>query len=40
MIVPSEIIQDDIVKVIVNEDGMEDQMYGVVAMNTGLTLSA
>lgn len=38
MIVPSEIIQDDIVKLLVNEDGMEDQMYGVVGMNTGLTL--
>ena len=38
MIVPSEIIEDDIVKVLVNEDGMEDQMYGVVAMNTGNTL--
>ena len=38
MIVPSEIIQDDIVKLFVNEDGIEDQMYGVVGMNTGLTL--
>ena len=38
MIVPSEIIQEDIVKLFVNEDGMEDQMYGVVGMNTGLTL--
>ena len=35
---PSEINQDDIVKVLVNEDGVEDEMYGVVAMNTGLTL--
>lgn len=38
MIVPSEIIEDDIVKVLVNEDGIEDEMYGVVGMNTGSTL--
>ncbi len=38
MIVPSDIIQDDIVKVLVNEDGVEDVMYAVVAMNTGKTL--
>ena len=38
MIVPSEINQNDIVKVLVNEDGVEDQMYGVVGMNTGNTL--
>ena len=38
MIVPSEIIQDDIVKVLVNEDGLEDVIYGVVGMNTGRTL--
>ena len=38
MIVPAEIIQDDIVKVLVNEDGVEDEMYGVVGMNTGRTL--
>ena len=38
MIVPSEIHQDDIVKVLVNEDGIEDEMYAVVAMNTGRTL--
>lgn len=38
MIVPSEIIQDDIVKLFVNEDGVEDEMYGVVGMNTGRTL--
>jgi hypothetical protein len=38
MIVPSEIIQDDIVKVLVNEDGIEDEMYGIVGMNTGRTL--
>ena len=38
MIVPSEIIQDDIVRLFVNEDGVEDQMYGVVGMNTGLIL--
>jgi len=38
MIVPSEINQNDIVKVLVNEDGLEDEMYGIVGMNTGLTL--
>ena len=38
MIVPSEIIENDIVKVLVNEDGVEDEMYGVVGMNTGSTL--
>ena len=38
MIVPSEIIEDDIVKVLVNEDGVEDEMYGVVGMNTGNTI--
>tara|TARA_B100000530_G_C15812393_1_gene430097 strand:+ start:54 stop:584 length:531 start_codon:yes stop_codon:yes gene_type:complete len=38
MIVPMEINQDDIVKVLVNEDGIEDEMYGVVGMNTGSTL--
>jgi hypothetical protein len=38
MIVPSEINQDDIVKVLVNEDGIEDEMYGIVGMNTGNTL--
>ena len=38
MIVPSEIIQDDIVKVLVNEDDLEDEMLAVVGMNTGLTL--
>jgi len=38
MIVPSEIIQNDIVKVLVNEDGVEDEMYGIVGMNTGNTL--
>jgi len=38
MIVPSDINQDDIVKVLVNEDGVEDQMYGIVGMNTGKTL--
>ena len=38
MIVPTEINQDDIVKVLVNEDGIEDEMYGVVGMNTGSTL--
>jgi hypothetical protein len=38
MIVPSEINQDDIVKVLVNEDDLEDEMLAVVGMNTGLTL--
>jgi len=38
MIVPSEINENDIVKLFVNEDGIEDEMYGVVGMNTGLTL--
>tara|TARA_B110000503_G_scaffold122023_1_gene186188 strand:- start:9715 stop:10251 length:537 start_codon:yes stop_codon:yes gene_type:complete len=38
MIVPSEIIQHDIVKVLVDEDGIEDEMLAVVAMNTGRTL--
>ena len=38
MIVPKEINQNDIVKVLVNEEGIEEEMYGVVAMNTGLTL--
>ena len=38
MIVPSEINQYDIVKVLVNEEGIEDEMYGVVGMNTGSTL--
>jgi hypothetical protein len=38
MIVPTEINENDIVKVLVNEDGVEDEMYGVVGMNTGRTL--
>jgi hypothetical protein len=38
MIVPSEINENDIVKLLVNEEGVEDEMYGVVGMNTGLTL--
>ena len=38
MIVPSDIIQDDIVKLLVNEDDLEDEMFAVVGMNTGLTL--
>jgi hypothetical protein len=37
MIVPSEIVQDDIVKLLVNEDNLEDEMFAVVGMNTGLT---
>ena len=38
MINHSEINENDIVKILVNEDGLEDEMYGVVGMNTGLTL--
>ena len=38
MIVPSEIIQNDIVKLLVNEDSVEDDFLAVVGMNTGLTL--
>ncbi len=38
MIVPKEINENDIVKVFVNEDGLEDEMYGIVGMNTGRTL--
>ena len=38
MIVPSEIQENDIVKILVNEDGLEDQFYGIVGMNTGNTL--
>ena len=38
MIVPKEINENDIVKVLVNEEGIEEEMYGVVGMNTGLTL--
>lgn len=38
MISRETILQDDIVKVLVNEDGIEDEMYAVVGMNTGNTL--
>jgi len=38
MIVPSEIIENDIVKLLVNEDDVEDEMFSVVGMNTGLVL--
>jgi hypothetical protein len=38
MIVPSEIIQDDIVKLLVNENDLEEEMFAVVGMNTGMTL--
>lgn len=38
MITASEIVQDNILKIFVNEDGVEDEMYGVVGMNTGNTL--
>ena len=38
MISRESILQDDIVKVLVNEEGIEDEMYAVVGMNTGNTL--
>lgn len=38
MIVFSEIQPGDLVKIFVNEEGVEDEMYGVVGMNTGSTL--
>ena len=38
MISRESIFQDDIVKLLVNEDGIEDHMYAVVGMNTGNTL--
>ena len=38
MIVPSEILENDIVKLLVNEDDVEDEMFGLVGMNTGLVL--
>ena len=38
MIVPSEILENDIVKLLVNEDGIEDDFFAVVGMNTGLVL--
>jgi hypothetical protein len=38
MIVPSEIVENDIVKVLVSEEDVEDEMYGIVGMNTGLVL--
>ena len=38
MIVPAEIIENDIVKLLVNEDDVEDEMFGIVGMNTGLVL--
>jgi|TARA_B110000240_G_scaffold197117_1_gene251273 hypothetical protein len=38
MIVPSEILKDDIVKLLVNEDELEDEMLAVVGINTGRTL--
>tara|TARA_B110000285_G_scaffold93739_1_gene107147 strand:- start:57 stop:602 length:546 start_codon:yes stop_codon:yes gene_type:complete len=38
MIVPSEILKDDIVKLLVNEDELEDEMFAVVGINTGRTL--
>jgi len=38
MIVPSEITENDIVKLLVNEDDVEDDFLAVVGMNTGLVL--
>lgn len=38
MISREEIIQDDIVKVLVNEDDLEEEMYAIVGMNTGNVL--
>ena len=38
MIVPSEINENDIVKLLVNEDDIEDDFLAVVGMNTGLVL--
>jgi hypothetical protein len=38
MIVPSEINENDIVKLLVNEDDVEDDFLAVVGMNTGLVL--
>jgi hypothetical protein len=35
MISREEIVQDDFVKVLVNEDDVEEEMYAVVGMNTG-----
>ncbi len=37
-IIRTDIKTNDIVKVLVNEDGIEEYLYGVVAMNTGNTL--
>jgi len=38
MISRESIFQDDIIKLLVNEDGTEDEMYALVGMNTGNTL--
>ena len=38
MIVPAEIVENDIVKILANEDDVEDEFYAVVGMNTGLVL--
>ena len=38
MIVPSEILENDIVKLLANEDEIEDEFFAVVGMNTGLVL--
>ena len=38
MIVPSEILENDIVKLLANEDDIEDEFFALVGMNTGLTL--
>jgi hypothetical protein len=38
MISRGSIFQDDIVRLLVDEDGLEEQMYAIVGMNTGNTL--
>jgi len=38
MIVPGDIVTNDIVKVLVNEDDVEEELYGIVGMNTGNVL--
>lgn len=38
MLMPKEISRNDIVKILVSEDGIEEETYGLVAANTGRTL--
>ena len=38
MLMPKEINRNDIVKILVSEDGIEEETYGLVAANTGRTL--